>query len=159
MTKQPLFQKKLSSPLGDLLISSTEEAVTGIHFDTDGQAQHQTEDHQLLTKACHQLKDYFDGDLLEFDLPLLPAGTDFEQTVWQALQEIPYGQTISYGQLAQKLGDSNKVRAVGRANGQNPISIIIPCHRVIGANGDLTGYGGGIERKRWLLQHEGALLL
>ena len=94
-----------------------------------------------------------------FDLPLAPVGTPFQQRVWTALLNIPHGVTISYGELATRLGDPKASRAVGLANGRNPISIIIPCHRVIGANGNLTGYGGGLDRKEWLLRHEGALLL
>ena len=159
MKAKAQFQTRLDSPLGTLLISSTDETITAIDFDADDRTPNTDKDHPLLSEASQQLRQYFTGDLSKFDLPFVATGTDFEQTVWQKLMDIPYGQTLSYGQLAQKLGDPNKVRAVGRANGQNPISIIIPCHRVIGANGHLTGYGGGIERKKWLLQHEGALLL
>jgi methylated-DNA-[protein]-cysteine S-methyltransferase len=96
---------------------------------------------------------------MTFDLPLAAEGTEFEQRVWDALRTIPYGATTSYGEIARRLGDAHNARAVGTANGKNPIPIIVPCHRVIGTNGDLTGFGGGIERKRWLLAHEGALLL
>jgi methylated-DNA-[protein]-cysteine S-methyltransferase len=102
----------------------------------------------------HQLTDYFAGTLTEFDLPLQMQGTMFQQRVWAALETIPYGIAISYGELAQQIGQPNASRAVGLANGQNPLSIIVPCHRVIGASGKLTGYGGGIERKQWLLNHE-----
>jgi methylated-DNA-[protein]-cysteine S-methyltransferase len=101
-----------------------------------------------------QLNDYFTGRLTTFDLPLAPHGTAFQQKVWQALQTIPYGKTISYGELARHIGQPTASRAVGLANGRNPISIIVPCHRVVGASGKLTGYGGGIERKQWLLNHE-----
>ena len=100
---------------------------------------------------------YFDGDLAAIDtLPVATGGTDFQRAVWAALRDIPAGQTESYGQLAARIGKPAAVRAVGLANGANPIGLIVPCHRVIGANGSLTGYGGGIERKRWLLNHEGA---
>jgi methylated-DNA-[protein]-cysteine S-methyltransferase len=102
----------------------------------------------------HQLTDYFAGTLTEFDLPLQMQGTMFQQRVWAALETIPYGITISYGELAQQIGQPNASRAVGLANGRNPVSIVVPCHRVIGASGKLTGYGGGIERKQWLLNHE-----
>jgi methylated-DNA-[protein]-cysteine S-methyltransferase len=103
---------------------------------------------------------YFDGVLSAIDkLPVETTGTSFQQTVWRALRDIPCGQTISYAELAQRIGRPPAVRAVGLANGANPASIVVPCHRVIGANGSLTGYGGGIERKRWLLRHEGALLI
>jgi methylated-DNA-[protein]-cysteine S-methyltransferase len=101
-----------------------------------------------------QLTAYFAGILTEFELPILMQGTTFQQRVWDALKTIPYGTTMSYGELAQQIGQPNASRAVGLANGQNPVSIIVPCHRVIGANGKLTGYGGGIERKQWLLNHE-----
>lgn len=101
-----------------------------------------------------QLSAYFAGRLTEFDLPLQLRGTPFQQRVWEALQTIPYGTVLSYGELANKIGQPNASRAVGLANGRNPVSIVVPCHRVIGANGKLTGYGGGIERKQWLLNHE-----
>lgn len=101
-----------------------------------------------------QLTAYFAGRLTNFDLPLQMQGTIFQQRVWEALKTIPYGKTISYGELAKQIGEPNASRAVGLANGRNPVSIIVPCHRVIGANGKLTGYGGGIKRKEWLLNHE-----
>jgi methylated-DNA-[protein]-cysteine S-methyltransferase len=101
-----------------------------------------------------QLDAYFAGELTTFDIPLTMQGTPFQQQVWQALTTIPYGTTLSYGELAQQLGQPHASRAVGLANGRNPVSIVVPCHRVIGANGKLTGYGGGIERKHWLLTHE-----
>lgn len=101
-----------------------------------------------------QLTAYFAGTLTEFELPLQMQGTIFQQRVWEALKTISYGTTISYGELARQIGQPNAARAVGLANGQNPVSIIVPCHRVIGASGKLTGYGGGIERKQWLLDHE-----
>jgi methylated-DNA-[protein]-cysteine S-methyltransferase len=101
-----------------------------------------------------QLSAYFAGPLTEFELPLQMQGTLFQQRIWEALKTIPYGTTMSYGELAQQIGQPKASRAVGLANGRNPISIIVPCHRVIGANGKLTGYGGGIERKQWLLNHE-----
>lgn len=108
----------------------------------------------LLVGAAGQLTEYFAGDRTEFDLPLRPIGTDFQQRVWRALCDIPFGKTWSYGELAMHIGSPTASRAVGLANGRNPISIVIPCHRVIGANGSMTGYGGGIERKRWLLDFE-----
>lgn len=109
---------------------------------------------RVLADAIRQLGEYFDGDRQEFDLPLDPIGTDFQLAVWMVLRDIPYGQTITYGEQADELGDVNKARAVGSANGRNPISIIVPCHRVVGADGSLTGYGGGIDIKDWLLAHE-----
>jgi len=106
-----------------------------------------------------RLRAYFAGDLAAIDsIPVDPAGTPFQRSVWAALRDIPCGRTLSYGELARIIGKPESVRAVGAANGQNPISIVVPCHRVIGANGNLTGYGGGIERKRWLLAHEKVLL-
>jgi methylated-DNA-[protein]-cysteine S-methyltransferase len=106
-----------------------------------------------------QLTAYFAGSLTEFDLPLQMQGTIFQQRIWEALRTIPYGTTLSYGALAQQIGQPKASRAVGLANGRNPVSIIVPCHRVIGANGKLTGYGGGIERKQWLLNHERLTLM
>jgi methylated-DNA-[protein]-cysteine S-methyltransferase len=111
----------------------------------------------VLERASAQLLEYFAGSRMTFDLPLAPAGSGFELSVWELLRAIPAGQTASYGELARKLGDPTLARAVGRANGQNPLPIVVPCHRVIGADGSLVGFGGGLERKRWLLEHEGAL--
>ena len=111
-------------------------------------------DRRLLDEAADQLRDYFAGERSDFDLPLAMEGTPFQQRVWQELCEIPYGQTISYGELARRVGRPGSARAVGLANGRNPVAIIVPCHRVIGSNGKLTGYGGGLDRKAWLLDHE-----
>jgi methylated-DNA-[protein]-cysteine S-methyltransferase len=111
-------------------------------------------DDAMFAEARRQLTAYFAGELSEFDLPLAPEGTDFQKIVWKALLDIPFGGTESYGSLAKRINHDGAARAVGLANGHNPIGIVIPCHRVIGANGSLTGYGGGIERKQWLLQHE-----
>jgi methylated-DNA-[protein]-cysteine S-methyltransferase len=108
----------------------------------------------VLAEAARQLAEYFAGDRRTFDLPLAPRGTEFQLRVWRALRDIPFGETTSYGDLALRLGDPRATRAVGAANGRNPISIIVPCHRVIGADRSLTGFGGGIGRKRWLLEHE-----
>jgi AraC family transcriptional regulator, regulatory protein of adaptative response / methylated-DNA-[protein]-cysteine methyltransferase len=115
------------------------------------------EDTPFLKKAAIQLESYFKGKLKTFDLPLDFAGTSFQKTVWNRLLEIPYGQTVNYGFIASKIGKPEASRAVGRANGSNPISIIVPCHRVIGKDGSLVGYGGKMWRKKWLLEHEGAL--
>jgi methylated-DNA-[protein]-cysteine S-methyltransferase len=109
---------------------------------------------ELFGQAKQQLTAYFVGSLTEFDLPLQMEGTSFQKRVWSVLQTIPYSTTISYGELAQQIGQPRASRAVGLANGRNPISIVVPCHRVIGANGKLMGYGGGIDRKQWLLNHE-----
>lgn len=112
---------------------------------------------RILADTVRQLGEYFDGTRQNFDLPLDPVGTEFQQQVWTVLRTIPYGQTISYGEQAARLGDKNKSRAVGAANGRNPISIIVPCHRVIGSTGKLTGFAAGVDTKAWLLEHEQAL--
>lgn len=109
---------------------------------------------KTIIKTKQQLNEYFDGKREMFNIPLAINGTDFQKQAWQELQKIPYGETISYGEQAQRIGDRKKARAMGMANGRNPISIIIPCHRVIGANGSLTGFGGGIDRKAYLLEME-----
>ncbi|MEM8999085.1 MAG: methylated-DNA--[protein]-cysteine S-methyltransferase [Bacteroidota bacterium] len=108
----------------------------------------------VLEDAVYQFQEYFEGKRQAFDLLLNPTGTEFKKRVWQALLEIPYGKTISYLELSKRLGDVKAIRAVAAANGQNPLWIVIPCHRVIGSNGDLTGYAGGLHRKKWLLEHE-----
>jgi methylated-DNA-[protein]-cysteine S-methyltransferase len=112
----------------------------------------------IAARAVEQLIEYFDGRRREFDVPLDPHGTEFQLSVWQVLRTIPYGTTITYGEQARALGDANKARAVGAANGRNPISVIVPCHRVVGGNGSLTGFAGGLDAKSWLLSHERATL-
>jgi len=109
---------------------------------------------EVLEDAVYQLSEYFEGKRTEFDLKLNPKGTDFQKRVWEALCKIPYGKSISYLELSKQLGDVKAIRAVASANGKNPLWIVVPCHRVIGSNGDLTGYAGGLHRKKWLLQHE-----
>ena len=111
-------------------------------------------DHPVIVATVAQLDEYFAGDREEFDLPLDPVGTDFQQSAWMALRTIPYGTTVSYGEQAARMGDRRKARAVGAANGRNPISIVVPCHRVVASNGALTGFAGGIDTKAWLLDHE-----
>lgn len=111
-------------------------------------------EHPLLAETLRQLDEYFAGTRRQFDLPLDPVGTPFQLRTWKLLSTIPYGQTLSYGEQARRLGDDRLARAVGAANGRNPISIIVPCHRVVGANGSLVGFGGGLDAKRWLLTHE-----
>lgn len=147
------------SLLGVIRLVSNNEALTGLSFEEKKSHPTKNDSSDILSKALSQLEEYFNGNRTSFSLPLSPGGTDFQQSVWSTLQQIPFGQTISYGELAERLGDPNKVRAVGMANGKNPIPIIIPCHRVIGADNSLVGYSGGIDRKKYLLQHEGALLL
>jgi len=151
------------SPIGELLLFGNGHALQGLYLEShDVWPQKQPDwrwDEAPFKAAIAQLHEYFDRRRTVFDLPLAPVGTPFQQRVWTALLDIPHGVTISYGELATRLGDPKASRAVGLANGRNPISIVIPCHRVIGANGNLTGYGGGLDRKEWLLRHEGALLL
>lgn len=145
------------SPLGLIEIRATVEAVNYLEFVEE--AQEAGQPGVMTERAKQQLADYFAGKRRDFDLPLAFEGTDFQKLVWRQLLTIPYGQIISYQDLAKEIGKPDAVRAVGAANGQNPIAIIAPCHRVIGSDGHLTGYGGGLWRKEWLLKHEGALLL
>lgn len=147
------------SPIGWLTLTASANALRSITFWDDKPEANTSSPNQILELAIEQLTEYFKEQRTAFSVPLSPQRTDFQQSVWKQLLNIPYGQTFTYGELASKLGDPQKVRAVGRANGQNPIPIIIPCHRVIGANNNLVGYSGGIERKEFLLKHEGALLL
>jgi methylated-DNA-[protein]-cysteine S-methyltransferase len=157
-----MFVSRLPTPIGELTLTASDSSLTGVYFPTSrhGPAPAGVDtSNEILTRAATELSEYIAGTRTTFDLPLDPTGTAFERRVWELLRAIPFGTTTSYGELAKRLGDPKEARAVGAANGKNPIPIIVPCHRVIGANGDLTGFGGGIERKRWLLQHEGALLL
>ena len=148
------------SPVGELRLVERDGAITAIEFtpfhDGDGRVRGRRDDsHPVLAEAVRQLAAYFARDLKEFDLPLAPVGSAFQQRVWEQLRAIGYGETASYGQVAGRLGMTNAAsRAVGLANGRNPIPIVIPCHRVIGANGTLTGYAGGLERKQLLLELE-----
>jgi methylated-DNA-[protein]-cysteine S-methyltransferase len=146
------FYSYLSTPLGLVEIGASETAIVSLFFCSE--KEHEEADTPLLERASQQIREYFAGSRTEFDLPLSLAGTPFQVSVWQALQNIPYGRTVSYGQVAQIIGRPKAVRAVGAANGQNPVSIIVPCHRVVGADGSLIGYGGGLDRKEWLLDHE-----
>jgi methylated-DNA-[protein]-cysteine S-methyltransferase len=146
------------SPLGRLLIAGDDEGLRYVLF-AEGRSPAEPkpgwrEDPAGVADAVRQLREYFAGTRREFDLRLAPVGTPFQRRVWQALCAIPYGDTVSYGELARGLGLPNGSRAVGLANGSNPLSIVVPCHRVIGANGRLVGYGGGLKNKEWLLAHE-----
>ena len=155
-----IFYTSYSSPIGSLLLMSDGRALTGLHTDSDKHRPTITEDWVGDDNAVPfrqvraQLDAYFDRRLTEFDLPLAPQGTAFQLQVWKRLCEIPFGKTISYAELARRVGNPKASRAVGMANSRNPISIIVPCHRVIGADNSLTGYAGGLERKRSLLAHE-----
>ena len=153
-----IYYSHFETPLGALLLTANEIGLNEIRFPKNGQAATPdpecTKDDSALREPVHQLRAYFAGELETFDLPLAPEGTPFQQWVWSALLKIPYGETISYGELARRIGNPNASRAVGLANGSNPIPIIIPCHRVIGSNGKLTGYGGGLPIKEKLLALE-----
>jgi len=152
------------SPVGRLLLTANNKALTGLYFygiDSSYIKRKKTgrvekRDLPIFKKAETQLEEYFAGKRKAFDLALAFDGTGFQKSVWNALFTIPYGETAPYLQIADQIGNRDAVRAVGLTNGKNPISIICPCHRVIGSNGKLTGYGGGLENKEWLLRHEGA---
>ncbi|HYB26901.1 MAG TPA: methylated-DNA--[protein]-cysteine S-methyltransferase [Solirubrobacteraceae bacterium] len=149
----------LESPIGRLTLCGDEERLTGLYTaprrHDPALVRGARRAQEPFARVRDQLEQYFDGERLDFDVPLsLDGGSGFFQSVWQSLLEIPYGTTTTYGKLARKLGHPTAARAVGLANGRNPIAIIVPCHRVIGGGGDLTGYAGGLERKRFLLDHE-----
>jgi methylated-DNA-[protein]-cysteine S-methyltransferase len=146
----------LHTPIGPLGLVASGSALQSVAFGSRVRPEGRS---PVLDEAARQLEAYFAGELLVFDLPLEVHGTEFQQQCWLALATIPYGQTVSYGEQARRLGlRSDKARAVGSANGANPLPIVLPCHRVIGADGSLTGFGGGLEAKRFLLELEGALL-
>lgn len=167
-----LTRTTMPSPIGTLTIVADDDAIVAIRWDTESDDRepdaHNPVDarlgddvvdvgpgeHAVLDRAVAQLEEYFAGARTEFDLPLAPRGTAFQREAWEALRRIPFGETISYGEQAALLGDRNKSRAVGAANGRNPIPIVVPCHRVVGSNGHLTGFAGGIGIKAWLLDHE-----
>jgi len=144
-----------ASPLGTLLLQEEDNQLTIVHFMDDAiDAVLSTTDSPVLQKTILQLDEYFAGRRKQFDLPLSPAGTAFQQKVWQQLIQIPFAETITYLHVAKRLGNVKSIRAAASANGKNPLAIIIPCHRVVGADGKLTGYAGGLHRKQWLLEHE-----
>ena len=150
---------EVASPIGALLLVGEGGVLSGVYMERhrhgpEPEIRSGQRDDVVFRAVREQFESYFAGRLTVFDLPLAPQGTEFQQRVWRALRDIPYGETISYAELARRIGRPLAVRAVGAANGRNPISIIVPCHRVIGSDGSLTGFGGGIERKRWLLAHE-----
>ncbi|RDU37308.1 cysteine methyltransferase [Neobacillus piezotolerans] len=154
MTK--LYKLDYESPIGVVEISGTHEAIISILFSEENEKVNGLHDETpLVLKECYnQLDGYFKGKCFEFTFPYRVEGTDFQKTVWEALKEIPYAKTGSYKDIALSIGNEKAIRAVGSANGKNKLSIVIPCHRVIGSNGTLTGYAGGLWRKEWLLQHE-----
>jgi methylated-DNA-[protein]-cysteine S-methyltransferase len=151
---EPLLMKTIASPVGELRLFARGDALTGVYAGMQTPPEARAGKARILDRAAEQLAAYFAGELTVFDLPLAPEGTEFQQKVWMQLRAIPFGETRSYGQLATKLRRPTASRAVGAANGRNPLGIIVPCHRVIGANGDLTGYAGGLPMKKWLLAHE-----
>ena len=144
-----VFYQEMPSPIGKLTLVSNENALTYVHMDCGefSLPAGAKKGHAVLGDTRHQLEEYFAGKRVEFDLPMAAQGTEFQRKVWAALYEIPFAETRSYIEIARAIGKPKGPRAVGMANGRNPIGIIVPCHRVIGANGTLTGYGGGIERK------------
>ncbi|MDP5189388.1 methylated-DNA--[protein]-cysteine S-methyltransferase [Rheinheimera baltica] len=146
-----MYCQFISSPLGHIKITANADGITEIMFSSA--TEHGTPS-RFTELAAIQLQAYFAGTLQQFTLPLAASGTLFQQHVWQTLCEVPFGMTCSYADIARRIGNNNAVRAVGSANGRNPIAIVVPCHRVIGANGTLTGYAGGLEKKAWLLKHE-----
>jgi methylated-DNA-[protein]-cysteine S-methyltransferase len=157
----------IDSPIGTITLVADDAALVEVHLPNETKAAATAgttadvsvpSEHPVLGQAATELREYFAGERLEFDVPLAPRGTSFQLAAWQALRTIPYGETVSYGEQARRLGDARKARAVGAANGRNPLPIVVPCHRVVGANGHLTGFGGGIECKAWLLDHERSVL-
>jgi len=157
-----LTYRTVSTPLGDITAVADEAGLTQVILagDDGSVLAEATAGGPIVDAAAQQLAEYFAGERMAFDVPLAPQGTEFQQTVWTALGDVPFGTTATYGEIAKAIGQLTATRAVGAANGRNPIPIIIPCHRVIGASGELTGYsgGGGIETKRRLLDHESGTL-
>jgi len=161
--RAPVTMRMVDSPVGPLTLWGTDGVLHGLAMEdqrhrpaSDLDADRSTEDKSAFAEAARQLEAYFAGELRHFELPVQLDGTEFQRRVWSALVEIPYGETRSYGEIAAAIGRPGASRAVGLANGRNPIGIVVPCHRVVGADGSLTGYGGGLDRKRWLLELERA---
>jgi methylated-DNA-[protein]-cysteine S-methyltransferase len=156
MSREQMPSRAVDTPIGTLGLFGSNAGLSRVLWSAKG-LRHETS--ALLDEAAAQLAAYFAGDRIDFDLPLDLDGTEFQRQCWLALASIPYGQTVSYGEQARRLGlGPDAARAVGAANGQNPLPLVLPCHRVIGADGSLTGFGGGLHLKRFLLEHEGALL-
>ncbi len=155
------FSKEIDSPVGKLRLVASDAGLAAILWENDDPARVrlagplERDDHPVLLETARQLREYFNGQRTKFDLKLDFSGTQFQKSVWSALLTIPYGETRSYSQIARQIGRPAAVRAVGAANGRNPISIVAPCHRVIGSTGELTGFAGGLETKAFLLAHEG----
>lgn len=153
-----MYAAIMNTAMGSLLIKADDSSITSIHFLNDSQTLPELVDNAIIDQCITELGEYFAGKRVTFDLPLAPKGTDFQKSVWQQLLKIPYGNTTSYGEIAQQIGNPKAARAIGLANNRNPIPIIIPCHRVVGSNGSLTGYAGGLENKSYLLKLEGKKL-
>lgn len=148
-----MLHANLKTPLGTAVISGDENGISRISI-LDGEKEISSQIPYELQEAFQQLQDYFDGKRIDFTFKLNPSGTEFQKKVWSGLLEIPFGKTMSYQELSIQLGDVKAIRAVASANGKNPLWIVVPCHRVIGTDGSLTGYAGGLWRKKWLLDHE-----
>jgi methylated-DNA-[protein]-cysteine S-methyltransferase len=159
-TLDETYNTVCDSPVGALTVVASNAGLRSVLWPDDDPervafpAGEECPDHPVLAIAVTQLAEYFAGTRTTFDVPLDPVGTTFQQSAWKALRTIPFGETVSYGQQAERMGDKRKARAVGAANGRNPISIIVPCHRVVGSDGSLTGFAGGLHTKAWLLDHE-----
>ncbi len=158
-----LYETTLASPVGPLRIIASDEGLRAVLWPDDtpdrvrlSEPIEENADHPIVAATAAQLTEYFSGTRTDFDLPLDVAGTDFQMACWRELSEIPYGSKISYGEQAKRINRPTAVRAVGAANGRNPVSIVVPCHRVVASNGALTGYAGGLSTKQWLLAHEAA---
>jgi len=158
MQTMPVHYSRIASPLGELVVLGDGQSITGLylpgHQGWEGPCADCQPADELFSAVRIQLAEYFAGDRQQFDLPLHFSGTDFQQRIWRELLKIPFGSTVSYTELASCAGQPYAARAAGHANGRNPISLIVPCHRVIGASGQLTGYAGGVDKKRWLLDFE-----
>jgi methylated-DNA-[protein]-cysteine S-methyltransferase len=161
---EQLAATTVESPIGPLRIVASDRGLRAVLWPDDDPGRvrltevREQPDHPILELVAAQLEEYFAGDRRSFDVPLDLVGTHFQQSAWEALRTIDYGTTVSYGEQAARMGDRRKARAVGAANGRNPVSIIVPCHRVVGADGSLTGFAGGVQTKAWLLDHERAHL-
>ena len=157
-----LYKTIIESPVGPLTLVASERGLRAVMWLQDTEARvplgpvdgGENDPAGVLVKAITQLGEYFAGTRTDFDVPLDAVGSDFQRSAWEALCGIPFGETVSYGEQARRMGDARKARAVGAANGRNPVSIIVPCHRVVGADGSLTGFAGGVQTKAWLLDHE-----
>ncbi len=165
MNTDTLSTTTLHTPIGELTLVASADGLRAVLWPEDDPARvplantaTDADDNAHLRAAATQLGEYFAGDRIEFDVPLDPVGTEFQLAAWRALRSIPFGEVATYGDQAAAMGDRNKARAVGAANGRNPLSIIVPCHRIVGSDGSLTGFAGGVDTKAWLLDHERAVV-